>query len=93
MQIEVQGSAAHQLRYSEIQAIKQLEKQEMNDRRSTMNANCNAAQVTALNNWQSDAIQKINAAIACTESSCSTLVRFAVVRTVQSLLFCCYNPC
>lgn len=72
--IEVQGSAAHQLRYSEIQAIKQLEKQEMNDRRSTMNANCNAAQVTALNNWQSDAIQKINAAIACTESSCSTLV-------------------
>ena len=89
MQIEVQGSAAHELRYSEIQAIKQLGKQEMNDRRSTMNANCNAGQVTALNNWQSDAIQKINAAIACTEStesSCIILVRFAVVRPVHDLL-------
>lgn len=73
-QIQIQATAAHELRDSESRAAKELKRQERNSNRRFQSVRCNASEVAALTSWQADAVEKINAAIACNESSCSSLV-------------------
>ena len=76
VQLVVTGSAGYEAREAARRAAREQEGniRRTASRRSITTDNCTAAQEAELTKWDTDAWDKIQAARACTTSSCSTLV-------------------
>ena len=78
-QVTIQGSLAHEERQLARESAREVKKRKLTQngsrRTSTVaTEGCTADQIGELTKWNIDAWDKIQAARACTDSSCATLV-------------------